>query len=168
MSAPEQRGRRAGAGRLRRIALDITPLRESRDFRLLMIGQLVTTLGTQVALVALPTQIFLLSHSAALVGLLGAFELGPMIVASLLGGAIVDRADRRKVLLAAQVGVIASASALAVVTLTTRPAAIVIMLIGGALAGSSSLDSVTRAAIVPRVAPAAVAEYSAPVPAAPA
>ena len=51
-----------------------------------MAGQVVSTLGTQVALVALPTQIFLLSHSAALVGSRGAFELGPMIVASLLGG----------------------------------------------------------------------------------
>jgi MFS family permease len=154
MSDRQQRGRRARGGRLRRIALDFSPLRESRDFRLLMAGQLITTLGTQVALVALPTQIFLLSHSAALVGLLGAFELGPMIVASLLGGAIADRIDRRKVLIAAQVGVILTAAALGVVTLAGHPSALVIMTIGGLLAGSSSLDSVTRAAIVPRVVPA--------------
>ena len=84
-----QRDRRSNAGRLlRRVALDVSPLRDSRDFRLLMLGQVVSTLGTQVALVALPTQIFLLSHSAALVGLVGAFELGPMIVASLFGGAL--------------------------------------------------------------------------------
>ena len=71
-----------------------------------MLGEPVSTLGSQVALVALPTQIFLLSHSAALVGLLGAFELGPMIVAWLVGGAVADRLDRRKVLIAAQLGVI--------------------------------------------------------------
>ena len=149
-----QRDRRSNAGRLlRRVALDVSPLRDSRDFRLLMLGQAVSTLGTQVALVALPTQIFLLSHSAALVGLLGAFELGPMIVASLLGGAIADRSDRRKVLIAAQLGVILSASLLALVTLSGRPPALVIMVIGGLLAGSSSLDSVTRAAIIPRIVP---------------
>ena len=155
MSRSEQSSRRSRAGRLlRRIALDVSPLRESRDFRLLMIGQLISTLGTQVALVALPTQIFLLSHSAALVGLLGAFELGPMIVASLFGGAIVDRLDRRKVLIAAQLGIIVTASTLAVVTLHAQPPALVIMVIGGLLAGSSSLDAVTRSAIIPRVVPA--------------
>jgi MFS family permease len=155
LSRFEQGARRSNAGRLlRRIALDVSPLRESRDFRLLMGGQIVSTLGTQVALVALPTQIFLLSHSPALVGLLGAFELGPMIIASLFGGAIADRVDRRKVLIAAQLGVIATASLLALVTLTTRPAALVIMIIGGLLAGSASLDSVTRSAIIPRVVPA--------------
>jgi MFS family permease len=139
----------------RRVVLDVSPLRESRDFRLLMLGQLVSSTGSQIALVALPTQIFLLSHSAALVGLLGAFELGPMIVASLFGGAIADRADRRIVLIAAQLGVIATASMLAVVTLGFHPPAIVILVLGGLLAGSSSLDNVIRAAIVPRVVPPA-------------
>src|SRR5262249_14414546 len=140
------------AARLRRLmVLDISPLRESRDFRLLMLGQLVSSTGTQIALVALPTQIFLLSHSAALVGLLGAFELGPMIVASMFGGALADRLDRRRVLLGARVGVTLAAAALAAVTLATRPPVIVILVLGGLLAGSSSVDNVTRAAIVPRV-----------------
>jgi MFS family permease len=149
-------GRRASLRRsVRRLPLDITPLRESRDFRLLMVGQLVSGLGTQIALVALPFQIFVLSHSAALVGLLGAFELGPMIVASLLGGALADRMDRRKVLIAAQFGSIATAAVLAVVTLAARPPVLAILVIGGLLAGSSALDAVTRAAIIPRVVPPA-------------
>jgi MFS family permease len=137
----------------RRIALDFSPLRSSRDFRLLMAGQVVSGIGSQIALVALPTQIFLLSHSAALVGLLGAFELGPMIVASLLGGAVVDRVDRRVVLIAAQFIAIAAAGALGAVTLATRPPAVLILVLGGLLAGSSALDNVTRSAIVPRVVP---------------
>ena len=83
---------------LRRIAIDVSPLRERASFRLIVLGELVSSLGTQAALVALPYQIFLLSHSAALVGLLGAFELGPMIVVSLIGGALNDRMDRRRLL----------------------------------------------------------------------
>ena len=72
MSDRRARGRRRSAGALlRRIALDFSPLRVSRDFRLLRLGQVVSGIGSQIALVALPTQIFLLSHSAALVGLLG-------------------------------------------------------------------------------------------------
>ena len=137
--------------RLRGLALDLSPLRDSRDFRLLMLGELFSALGTQVALVALPFQIYVLSHSAALVGLLGAFELGPMIVASLFGGAVADRVDRRKVLLVSQLGIILAASLLAAVTLASRPPALLILVLGGLLAGSASLDAVTRAAIVPQV-----------------
>ncbi len=138
-------------GWLRGLALDFSPLRDSGDFRLLMLGELISALGTQVAMVALPYQVYVLSHSAALVGLLGAFELGPMIIASLFGGAIADRLDRRRVLFVAQLGIIASASLLAAITLAARPPVLVILLLGGLLAGSASLDSVTRAAIVPRV-----------------
>jgi hypothetical protein len=50
--------------RVRGVLLDVSPLRESRDFRLLEVGQIVSNLGTQVALVALPVQIFVISHSA--------------------------------------------------------------------------------------------------------
>jgi MFS family permease len=136
---------------LRRIAVDISPLRASRDFRLLVGGEVVSNLGTQAALVALPFQIFVISGSATLVGLLGAFELGPMIVVSLLGGALADRMDRRRVLAAAQVGVVAAASALAVATLQGNPPVLLILVLGGILAGSSALDAVTRSAIIPGV-----------------
>jgi MFS family permease len=137
--------------RLRAIPIDVSALGESRDFRLLVGGELLSSLGTQAALVALPFQIFVLSHSPALVGLLGAFELGPMIVVSLLAGALADRADRRLVLVGAQLGVIAAAAGLAAATFLGRPPVLVILVLGGLLAGSSSLDNVTRASIVPGV-----------------
>jgi MFS family permease len=136
---------------LKRVAVDVSPLRESRDFRLLIAGQVVSSLGTQVALVALPVQIFLLSRSALLVGLLGAFELVPLIAVSLLGGVLADRIDRRSVLIAAQVGVIATAGALAAASFAGPPPVAVVLVLGGLLAGSGALDTVTRAAIVPRV-----------------
>ena len=136
---------------LKRVAVDVSPLRESRDFRLLILGQVISSLGSQIALVALPVQIFLLSHSPLLVGLLGAFELAPLVAVSLLGGVLADRFDRRSVLIGAQVGVIAAAAALAAVSFAGRPPVALVLVLGGALAGSAALDTVTRAALVPRV-----------------
>src|ERR1700742_2410129 len=106
---------------LQKVALDVTPMRHSRDFRLLSGGQIFSALGTQAAMVALPYQIYEISHSAALVGLLGAFELGPMIVVSLLAGALADRLDRRLLLALAQVGVIVVTAVLFLLSLTTHP-----------------------------------------------
>ena len=83
----------------RRVTVDITVLRESRDLRLVVIGEAISGLGTQAALVAIPYQVYTLTHSAALVGLLGIVELGPLVAASLLGGAAADRVDRRRILL---------------------------------------------------------------------
>ncbi len=134
---------------LRRVALDVTAVRASRDFRLLMGGESVSNLGTQAVLVALPYQIFILSHSATLVGLLGAFELGPMIVVSLVGGALIDRRDRRPVLAVAQIAMIVVTGALFAAALAGHPPVVLVLVLGGLLAGCSALDNITRGAIVP-------------------
>src|SRR4051794_41797799 len=89
----------------RRVAVDLSVLRESRDLRLLILGELFSGLGAQAALVAIPFQGYVLTHSAALVGLLGIAELIPIVVCSLLAGALADRVDdRRKLMLAGQAG----------------------------------------------------------------
>ncbi|HEX3803012.1 MAG TPA: MFS transporter [Solirubrobacteraceae bacterium] len=132
--------------------MDLSPVRESREFRLLAIGGTISSLGTQAALVALPIQIYLLSHSAPLVGLLGLFELGPMIVVSLVGGAIADRRDRRPVLAAAQVGVVIVTGLLFALSYTDhRPPVIAILILGGLLAGCTALDGVARGSIIPGI-----------------
>jgi hypothetical protein len=150
---------------LKKIAVDVTPVRESRDFRLLAVGGTISALGAQVVLVALPIQIFELSHSAVLVGLLGLFELGPMIVVSLLAGAIADRTDRRLLLGTAQLAVIAAAGALAAAAAIGHPPVLLVLVLGGLLAGGNALDGVARGAIVPnllapeRVAPGLALNY---------
>jgi MFS family permease len=137
-------------GALRRVAIDLTPIRESRDFRNLELGGTISFLGAQAALVALPYQIYVDSHSATLVGLLGAFELGPMVVVSLVGGAFLDRRDRRPILAAAQLLLMVVLSALAALSLALHhPPVVAIMALGGLLAGASSLDQVARSAITP-------------------
>jgi MFS family permease len=134
------------------VAVDLTVLRESRDLRLLTIGQACASLGTQAALVAVPYQVFSLTGSPALVGLVGACELGPLIAGSLLGGGWADRTDRRRVLMLAQAAVVVVAGALAAAALLGRPPVALVLVLAGALAGCAAVVNVTRSAAVPALA----------------
>jgi MFS family permease len=138
-------------GVLRRIAVDVSALRESRDFRLLTIGEIVTGLGTQAALVALPYQVYVLTRSPFLTGLLGLVELGPLVTASLWGGALADRFDRRRLLLLTQLALVAVAAALAAAAFAGSPPVWLVYLLAGAAAGSAAVERVTRTAVVPNV-----------------
>ena len=135
--------------RLRLLAPDTSALRESRDLRLVVLGNFVSGMGTQATLVALPYQIYTESHSALLVGLVGAVELIPLIASALVGGAIADRMDRRTLLLLDQIGLVLVAAALAAVSFAGDPSIPVLYVLAGLLAGFSALQNVVRSAIVP-------------------
>jgi MFS family permease len=143
-------GKRAGLrGRLGLLAPDVSALRESRDLRLVVLGNFVSGMGTQATLVALPYQIYVETHSALLVGLLGAVELVPLIASALWGGAMADRMDRRTLLLLDQIGLVLVAGALAAVSFAGDPSIPVLYVLAGLLAGVSALQNVVRSAIVP-------------------
>ena len=93
--------RRARA--VRRVLIDLAPLRRSRDLRLLVLGELVSVLGTQLTTVAVPYQVYQLTHSSLDVGLVSLAQLFPLIGGALLGGSVVDAMDRRRLLMVAQV-----------------------------------------------------------------
>ena len=79
--------------------MDLAPLRHSRDFRLLFTGQLVSTLGTQLTAVAVPYQVFRITHSSLDVGLVSTAQLIPLVIFSMVGGVMADAHDRRRVLM---------------------------------------------------------------------
>jgi len=135
----------------RALAIDLTPLRESRDLRLLVAGNVATGLGTQAALVALPYQLYLETGSAFLTGLLGAVELVPLVTMALLGGAIADRTDRRRLLLLDQVALVLCSAALAALAFAGHPPVALLYLLGGLLAGFGAVQSVARSAILPNL-----------------
>ncbi|MGH2849839.1 MAG: MFS transporter, partial [Solirubrobacteraceae bacterium] len=135
-------------GLLAAITPDLTAFRRSRDYRIIETGAIIASLGTQAALVAVPYQVYALTHSAALVGLVGAAELGPMIVVNLVGGALADRVDRRPLLAVAQLGTAVSAGTLAVLSLTGSPPVWVIFVLAALLAGSGALDSLSRSSMI--------------------
>jgi len=83
-------------------AIDLGPLRRHRDFRLLSASQLVSLFGTMATEVAVAFQVFALTHSTVLVGLLGAVELFPLLLLGLAGGLFADARDRRRMVLASE------------------------------------------------------------------
>jgi predicted MFS family arabinose efflux permease len=137
---------------LPRLAVDVSSLRESRDLRLLVAGNLVTGLGTQAALVALPFQLYTQTRSAFLTGLLGAVELVPLVVLALVGGAIADRFDRRRLLLLDQIALVLCAGGLAAASFALDEVPVwFLYLAGGLLAGFGAIQNVTRSAILPNL-----------------
>jgi MFS family permease len=82
--------------------LDIGPLRHNLAFRRLFASQFISGLGTMVSYVAVPWQLYELTRSNAQVGLLGLVQLLPVVVCGLLGGAVADRMDRKRLLIGSE------------------------------------------------------------------
>ena len=104
-----------------RILIDVSPLRESRDFRLLFFGQIVGSVGSQLTLVAIPYQVYAETHSSLQVGAVSLAQLVPLIVGALVGGSVGDAVDRRTLLLVASAALALTSAALAVNSLVDHP-----------------------------------------------
>jgi hypothetical protein len=80
------------------------PLWRNRDFLLLWSGQLISSIGTQVSQLAFPLLVLAITFSPAQAGIVGALRGLPFAVLCLPAGALVDRWDRRKVMLFCDTG----------------------------------------------------------------
>lgn len=136
---------------MRRLAADITPLRVSRDFRLLWTGELVSETGSNVTLVGLYIQVFRLTHSAAAVGAIGLVQLAALIVASLVAGPVIDRADRRRLLLVSQCGQAGASGMLLAGALIGDPPLVLVYLGASLVAGFAGFALSTRSAMTPNL-----------------
>jgi MFS family permease len=83
--------------------IDVTPLRRHRDFRLLFIGRFVSFFGSMITVVAFPYQVYQLTHSVLMVGLLGVLEFAAILAVAFVGGALADARDRRSMVLLSEV-----------------------------------------------------------------
>jgi MFS family permease len=92
---------------LRAVAVDADLLRRRRELRLLMIGQGVSLLGSAVTLVAIPVQMYDETGSTVAVGLVGATQFVAIVALALLGGALADAFDRRRLMIGAELGSLA-------------------------------------------------------------
>ena len=134
----------------RRLLIDITPLRRSRDFRALISGQTVSVLGTQLTAVAVPYQVYELTRSSLDVGLVSLVQLFPLVIGSLVGGSVVDAVDRRRLLLVVE-SLAAACSAGLAVNADLMPALWPLFVLPAVAATLSGFDSSARSAMVPNM-----------------
>lgn len=131
--------------------VDAGPLRRHRDFRLLFIGRSVSFFGSMITFVAVPYQVYQLSHSTLLVGTLGLVELAALLVFAMLGGAMADAADRRTMVLLSEAGLLLGSLLMAGNSVLARPQ---LWLIFAVALLWGSLDAVQRPsldAMLPRL-----------------
>ncbi len=148
-TGPERRARVATV--LRRIAVDIEPLRRSPDFRRIWLGLLVSEFGHHFTIVASFIQVFRLTRSPAAVGLVGLVGLVALAIATVLAGTFVDVIDRRTTLIGAQIGYMLGAGSLFLGALGGRPPIWTVYAAVGLIAAVSAIDSPVRSAMTPRL-----------------
>ncbi|HEX8303671.1 MAG TPA: MFS transporter [Jatrophihabitans sp.] len=138
---------------LRSVALDLGPLRRYRDFRLRTIAASVSTFGAYFTMIAVPIQIKELTDSTVAVGLVGVFEFVPIVAVGLLGGAVADRFDRRRVVLISELAALACTLVLLANSLLPEPRLWVIYLVAAGAVSASSMQRPSLDAMLPRYVP---------------
>ena len=136
-----------------RTRIDVTPLRVSRDFRLLFVGGAVSYIGSMITYVALPFQLKELTGSYLQVGLLGAVEVVPLVVFGLWGGALADALDRRRVVVWTEVAFTVLSAALVVNAMLDSPRIWPLYAFGFVVAALDGLQRPSLDAMIPRIVP---------------
>src|SRR3954453_54215 len=141
----------ARTSRWRRIAADTTPLKESADYRRWWLGYSLSFTGTQLTQFAIPLQVYAITKSSFYVGLVGLVVVVPLVVMGLLGGAIADAVDRRKLTLVTSTGLMFLSVLLAVLAAAGVHLLWPLYLIAGVQGAFAATDSSARGAILPRL-----------------
>jgi MFS family permease len=138
---------------MKSLLADITPLRRHQPFRRLWVGLLISSIGSQLTVVAVAYQAYVLTHSTLVVGLVSLVQLAPTLVGAMGGGALADAIDRRRVLILAQVMLAAASGGLALNAFMPHPELWVLYVATSASAAFQGLDWPTRLALMPMILP---------------
>src|SRR5437764_2409249 len=125
----------------------------NRNYSLLFWGQLVSAAGTQMQVVAVAWQVYLLTHSAIALGLIGLFQAIPRLLFSLIGGVFADVFDRRKMLLIIEITMASTSAILALCTIFHLINIFIIYAVVLVAASVSAFEFPTRQAIIPTLVP---------------
>lgn len=132
--------------------MDTRPLRHA-PYRRLWTSSVVTSMGSQMTAVAVPYQIYQLTHSSGWVGIASFCGLLPLIVFGLWGGAVADTMDRRTLMMLTNTGVAVASLALWVqAALHVDSVALLIVLLM-VQQGMFGMNSPVRQATIPRLVP---------------
>lgn len=136
-----------------RVVADLGPLRRHRAFRRLWIGQLVSSIGSQLTVVAVSFQAFVLTHSTLVVGLVSLAQLVPLVVGSMGGGILADATDRRRITAGCQVVSACASAGLVLNAVLPHPSVWPLFVCTGALAALQGADQSARRAALPMIVP---------------
>jgi MFS family permease len=146
-------GQVARASLLARLAVDVTPLRSSPGFRRLWTSQAIAYVAWRMMLVLVPVQVYRLTGSTLAVGLLALTQFVPLVVLTIVGGALADTHDRRAVLLLSNAGIAIVTAAFVVVSIPHRASVVLVFVLGFLAWSSFSLGSGAVRSLTPRLVP---------------
>ena len=124
----------------RRIGVDLSPLRRSREFRRLYGAGFITAFGAQATYVAVPFQLKELTHSTVAVGLIGLFEFIPLVVFGLWGGVLADVVNRKRMILSCEVALCVVTVGLVANARLAQPSVLALYLLDVVAISSASLQ----------------------------
>jgi len=120
-----------------------------RDFRLLWIALLISTIGSQMQFAAINWHIYIITHSAISLGLIGLARFLPIAIFALLAGAVADAHNRRKILFITQITLTILSFILAFATLNNTVNPLIIYIVTSLSAVAVAFDAPPRQAIIP-------------------
>jgi MFS family permease len=133
--------------------LDLSPLRVSRDYRLLFFGQLVSFFGSMMTFIVVPWQMFQVTGSSAMVGYIALAEFVPMFTLAFVGGALADYVDKRKLLRITEVGQTSLTAVLVINALLPEPSITVLFVVVAIHAGLAALQRPAFESFIQKVIP---------------
>ena len=137
---------------LRGIVADTRPL-ANLPFRRLWSANIVTVIGAQLTVVAVPAQIYAITGSSAYVGLSGVFGLVPLVVFGLWGGALADVMDRRTILFGTTLGLILTSAAFWAQAAAHTNNVWLLLTLFAVQQAFFAINQPTRSAVLPRLLP---------------
>jgi MFS family permease len=133
--------------------LDLSPLKVSRDYRLLFFGQLVSFFGSMMTFIVVPWQMYQLTQSSAMVGYIYLAEFVPMVALAFVGGALADFLDKRKMLRLTEIGQTSVTAILLLNSLLPNPRIWVLFLCVALHAGLAAIQRPAFESFIQKVIP---------------
>ncbi len=133
--------------------IDLSPLRVSRDYRLLFFGQLVSFFGSMMTFIVVPWQMYQLTQSSAMVGYIYLAEFLPMVALAFVGGALADFLDKRKMLRITEIGQTSVTAILLLNSLLPQPRVWILFLSVALHAGLAALQRPAFESFIQKVIP---------------
>jgi MFS family permease len=134
-----------------RLLADITPLRVSPDYRRLWLALSISNVGQQMTAVAVGIQVYSITQSSFAVGLVGLFQLVPLIGFGLYGGALSDTHDRRLLGLLTAFGLMGCSAVLLAQALLDLRSVALLYLVVAVQSAFFAVGNPARGAIIPRL-----------------